>query len=316
MIVEPLVTIGCLCYNTGEYVIEAIESVINSSYKNVELIVIDDLSSDFHSVKKLEGYLNGRLLIKFIKNDKNKGIISNLNTILYLAKGKYLTFISDDLITENKLKLDVELFEKLDKDYILIHSVAQTIDGFSNFYNSFSPDVSNYKLYKDLILIEEMIENPFIHASTVIFKTEHVKSLGGWDNTLLFEDKPFWFKLSEKKFKIKFRPEVNSFYRIHNQNVSANHKYGFWIYQFQLYSRYSKFNISRIKLKILLKQAFGSKDFDECLKIYINSYKPNLFVYYKWFIFNKIGIKYIFNIIKNTKFYGKNIINDFNKFFF
>uniref|UniRef100_UPI0040475179 glycosyltransferase family 2 protein n=1 Tax=Algoriphagus sp. TaxID=1872435 RepID=UPI0040475179 len=316
MIVEPLITIGCLCYNTGEYVIEAIESIINSSYKNIELIVIDDYSSDFLSLKKLEDYLSGKLSIKFIKNDKNNGIISNLNTILYLAKGKYLAFISDDLITKNKLKLDIELFEKLDNEYILIHSIAQTIDGFSNIYNSFSPDVNNYKLFDDLILIEDMIENPFIHASTVMFKTEHVKSLGGWDNTLLFEDKPFWFKLSEKKFKIKFRAEVNSFYRKHNQNVSADYKYGFWIYQFQLYSRYSKFKVSRIKLNRLLKQAFGSIDYDECLKIYFNSYKPNYVFYYKWFIYNKIGVKYLYFIKKNIKLHLKKIIDDFNNYLF
>jgi glycosyltransferase involved in cell wall biosynthesis len=316
MNVEPLVTIGCLCYNTGDYVIEAIESVLNSSYKNIELIVIDDFSTDFNSLKKLEKYLDDKLSIKFIKNDTNKGIIYNLNTILNLAKGKYLAFVSDDLIKKNKLKLDIEYFEKLDENYILIHSIAQTIDKFSNIYNEYSPNINNPQLYNDLISIEKMIEDPFIHATTVLFKTEHVKNIGGWDNTLLFEDKPFWFKLAEKKYKIKFRPEVSSFYRIHNQNISANPKYGFWIYQFELYSRYSKYYVARVKLKILLRQAFGSNDFDECLKIYKKSFEANLFIYYKWFFYDKLGINIFFTIKAKLKFHIKYLINNVKEYFF
>jgi glycosyltransferase involved in cell wall biosynthesis len=302
----PLVTIGCLCFNTGIYVVEALESIINSDYNNLEIIVIDDCSTDRNSVVILEEYLSKNTNITYFKNKKNEGIIYNLNRILNLSKGKYIAFVSDDLISKEKLNDDVKLFENLDNSYILVHSIAKTIDEYSNIYEEVSPDINESLLYKDQLSIEEMIQNPLIHATTVLFKTENVKQLGGWDSTLLFEDKPFWFKLSSNNYKIKFRPQVSSFYRRHNKNVSSIKSYGFWIYQFDLYRRYSDLPVARDKLIQFLKLAFGSVDYDECLKIYKNSVKYNQYEYLKWKLLSKIGGSYIknlkLNIIKFIKY--------------
>lgn len=294
---EPLVTIGCLSYNTGNYVIKAIESVLNSSYKNIQIIVVDDCSSDQIKVKLLENYLYNFSNIEYIKHKENKGIPFNVNLILNKAKGKYLCFVCDDLILENRIKEDVDIFEKLDEDYILIHSIAQSINHNGELIDEISPDISKPIVYKDLIKINEIIQNPFINAVTVTYRVDLVKKIGGWDESLLFEDNPFWFKICELNKKIKFNPKINTYYRKHLLNTSNNIRHGFWIYQFELYSRYSIYPEAQLKLKKLLTLSCGAVDYKDCLKIYSNSNNYSHISYFTWLFLDKIKYNKLRNFI-------------------
>jgi len=67
---KPLVTVICLCYNHQDYVIETLQSVLNQSYSNIEIIIVDDKSSD-DSVSLISDFLKDHPQIKFIKNEKN-----------------------------------------------------------------------------------------------------------------------------------------------------------------------------------------------------------------------------------------------------
>jgi glycosyltransferase involved in cell wall biosynthesis len=288
---HPLITIGCLSYNTGGYVVEAIKSILNSSYKHLQIIVVDDCSKD-NSVEILEKFLVNYPNIEFVKNEVNLGIPSNFNLVLKKAKGKYLSFVCDDLVTKTRFEDDVEVFEQLDLDYILVHSISQSINSFGEVLNETSPNLSNYILYKDFVTINEIIKNPFINAVTTMFRVDLVKTLGGWDESLLFEDNPFWFKICEEGKKIKFIPKINTYYRKHANNTSNDFRYGFWIYQFELYGRYSYYREAQIKLKQLLSLSCGAIDFDRCLELYLCSANFSYTSYFKWFILNKLGYHY------------------------
>ena len=307
---EPLVTIGCLSFNTGNYVIEAIKSILNSTYKNIQIIVVDDCSTDNKSVELLENYLSNFPQIEYIKNKVNSGIPANFNFVLNKAKGKYLCFVCDDLITKDRISDDVDVFEKLDEDYILVHSISQSISSNGTKIEETSPNIKDQIVYKDLVSINEILKKPFINAVTTMFRVDSVNKIGGWDESLLFEDNPFWFKICELNKKIKFIPKINTLYRKHSLNTSNNLRYGFWIYQFELYSRYSKYPEAQDKLKKLLSLSCGAIDFKECLNIYLNSNNYSLFSYYKWDFLNKIYYinirSSIINILKKIK---KSIIN-------
>ena len=100
---NELVSIIMPSYNTGKYIKDSINSVLDQTYKKWELIIVDDCSSD-DSEKIIKSFL-GDKRIKYYKNEKNSGAAVSRNKALSLAKGKWIAFLdSDDIWDKNKLK--------------------------------------------------------------------------------------------------------------------------------------------------------------------------------------------------------------------
>src|SRR4051794_768989 len=90
----PLVTIGVLSYNYAQYIIAALDSIINQTYKNIELIIIDDCSAD-ESPQLVKDWIERHVVTcTYLKNETNVGITKTSNTIVQLAKGKYITLFA------------------------------------------------------------------------------------------------------------------------------------------------------------------------------------------------------------------------------
>ena len=111
---NELVSIITPSYNTGQYITKTIESVLNQTYKNWEMIIVDDCSTD-NTDEVVSPYLVDNR-IKYIKKDKNSGASVSRNIALREAKGKWIAFLdSDDLWLPEKLEKQIA-FMKL-KDY-------------------------------------------------------------------------------------------------------------------------------------------------------------------------------------------------------
>lgn len=98
---EPLVSIICLCYNHEKFVIESLNSVLNQSYSNIELLIADDCSSD-GSVKNIEKWLQEHPQIQFIANKVNLGNTKTFNSLFKQSKGEFII----DLATDDVLDVD------------------------------------------------------------------------------------------------------------------------------------------------------------------------------------------------------------------
>lgn len=112
---SPLVSILIPCHNCERYVGAAIESALNQSYKDIEVIVIDDGSTD-NSRKVIDKYS------EYIKLDSipHQGACSARNRALELAQGEYIKFLdADDLLCPEKIELQVRAIEEGDLDWIL-----------------------------------------------------------------------------------------------------------------------------------------------------------------------------------------------------
>lgn len=97
-----LVSIIMPSYNTAKYIEKSINSILNQTYDNWELIIVDDCSTD-DSDKIISNFLNDKR-IKYFKNSKNSGAAVSRNKALREAKGKWIAFLdSDDLWAEEKL---------------------------------------------------------------------------------------------------------------------------------------------------------------------------------------------------------------------
>lgn len=115
--VKGLVSVIMPNYNTAEFLPAAIESVLNQTYTNWELIIADDCSTD-ESLKVIQSYSDGNDKIKLFKNEKNYGAAHMRNLALREAKGEWIAFLdSDDLWSENKLEKQVAFMEENGYDF-------------------------------------------------------------------------------------------------------------------------------------------------------------------------------------------------------
>lgn len=271
----PLVTAVVLCYNTGEWVIRTIDSIINNGYPNLQIICIDDASTDEKSQKILTSYLDETTFGTLILNSSNLGIPKSANIGLQKAKGKYFFLIGDDLILPGKIEKDVETLESSNPNVALVHSIMQFSNSdFSIQYPYFSPTFSYPQLGPDLSTLDKAIElGGGVAAPTAFFKTTILNQNGGWNETLKFEDKPMWLSLISQGFKFEFRPEVSVLYRKNSQQISNYFQNGDLIYQMEVFSPYVKYpTATSMMRKILIYAASakidGNSDLSECVRIY------------------------------------------------
>lgn len=107
---NDLVSIVMPSYNTGRFIKETIQSVLNQTYENWELIIVDDCSTD-NTDKVIQPFLIDRR-IRYLKNKKNSGAAVSRNRALKAAKGKWIAFLdSDDLWEQDKLEEQIAFMQ-------------------------------------------------------------------------------------------------------------------------------------------------------------------------------------------------------------
>ena len=187
----PLVSVLIPSYNHQLYVIKCIQSVLNQSYKNIELIVIDDGSLD--ESPKLIDEFNSTLQNKFkFIIQRNHGLPSTINYFLSLIKGKYFCICaSDDFWVDNKIELQVKYMESF--SYKMCFGKVIPIDLYDNILNyDLNSKLKGGWIFNDLMLMK------FHPPVNYMYLTETVISLGCFDEEIHTEDYYMNLKISEK----------------------------------------------------------------------------------------------------------------------
>lgn len=127
---SELVSIIMPSYNTGTYIKETIQSVLNQTYEHWELIIVDDCSTD-HTDEVVLPFLKDQR-IRYIKNEKNSGPAVSRNRALREAKGKWIAFLdSDDLWMSEKLEKQIRFMEKNNYSFSYTNYEEIDVDGNS-----------------------------------------------------------------------------------------------------------------------------------------------------------------------------------------
>lgn len=211
----PLVTVIVPSYNHELYITKCIESIINQTYKNIELIVIDDGSTD-KSVDILKK-LKSMHTFKLIEHKKNLGLSSTKNEGLSIAKGKYIAgCASDDYWELRKIEKQVSQMEK-DSSIGICYGKTQAIDTSDTYING--PKI--FKAYSGYVFKRLLFSN-FIPAPTVLIRKDVYENVGAYDPEIKIEDWYMWLKVA-KVYKIDYIDEVVAYYRQHDSNYSKNY---------------------------------------------------------------------------------------------
>lgn len=210
---NPLVTFFIPSYNHAQYIEDSIESVCNQTYINLEVIVIDDGSTD--GSHELILNLQKKYHFKYIHRE-NKGLIKTLNEALSMAKGEFFCWGgSDDVFFKDKVEKQVRFFEK-NRNFVLCYGKMIFIDGQGKTIKN-----AKSKHSRSGFVFDSLMQRCFITLPTVMVQTSILKEFGGFDEKFFLEDYPLWLKIS-KKYQIGFLDEFLTYYRLHDSNVSSN----------------------------------------------------------------------------------------------
>lgn len=207
---KPLVSIILPVYNCGDFLHESVSSILEQSYSNLQIIIVNDGSTD-NSKDILEGFDDSR--INLISRE-NKGLIYTLNEALSLCDGKYIARMDgDDISHKERIFEQVKYLEK-NKDIAVLGCSANVIDMDSIIIgNRFPP--RNPKVNKSLLLFGPTLIHP-----SVMFNKELIGDDLYYDiNAYLAEDYELWLRLSSK-YKISNMKDILFDYRYNNKSVS------------------------------------------------------------------------------------------------
>ena len=182
---KPLVSIIMPAYNAESFIAETIDSVLDQTYDNWELIIVDD-NSDDHTVSVVENYSDNR--IRLLRNVSNQGVAQTRNTAVAEAKGEYVAFIdSDDLWEVTKLERQMEAVA--DKSAVLCYTSYDFIaeDGAKVLKPYIAPTTTDF---------EHMLEENVIGCSSVLVSKSVLDSVDGpFDDKFYHEDYALWMEL-------------------------------------------------------------------------------------------------------------------------
>lgn len=213
-------------YNYGHYLKEALNSIVNQTYQNFELILIDDASTD-NSISIIEPYLKKFDFIHFIKHKKNMGMFKSFQEGLDQARGNYISFIaSDDLFFPPFLEKKVAALEK-NPNTGLCFSLAATFtkDPRKDLISStLCKSIKEGPLSRHELIQLIKMKRLWIPGNTTLCRKELFKEAGGYLSK--FESLTDWFQFHKIAFKYGayYIPETLGALRTHESSFSTREK--------------------------------------------------------------------------------------------
>ncbi|MDB5132558.1 MAG: epsE 1 [Mucilaginibacter sp.] len=204
------VTVLLPFYNAGPYLKEAVQSIINQTFTDYTLLLINDGSTDKSEdiIKELND-----ARIWYIKHDTNVGLITTLNQALSLAQSKYIVRMDAD---------DISAPERLEKQVLFMESNPD-IDISGTWFS----EINTTKVISHPVTNEEckvkLLKNTTLGHPTVILRRESIiqKNLSYDERALYAEDYKFWADATVSGLKIANIPQVLLHYRIHPEQIST-----------------------------------------------------------------------------------------------
>ena len=194
-------------FNYGEYIAEAIESVLSQTFKDFELIIIDDGSSDSSraTIEKYSKFLNVNAIFQ-----SNKGLQACINRAINVARGDYIIRLdADDYFNENALLLLVNCLD-VNKNVMMVYSDYYLVDAGGNL-------IAEEK--RNNISKSKLKDKP-AHGACSMFRKEFFMSAGMLDESNQRQDgQEIWLKLIEK-FEIQNINLPIFYYRKHGKSLS------------------------------------------------------------------------------------------------
>lgn len=220
---KPLVSVICLCYNHDRFVEEAIESVIRQTYEPLEIIVWDDASTDNSPaviVRMKEKYPQ----LQIVLSKQNEGNCKAFNGAFSRASGDFIVdFSTDDVMLEHRLARQVDVFARHDSITGVVFTDATYIDEHGSFIRNHYEHLFAHKLISSIAegdVFRNVLTTYYIASPTMMMRRSVLDLLGGYDETLSYEDFDLWVR-SARVFRYAYLDERLTRIRKVGKSMSA-----------------------------------------------------------------------------------------------
>jgi glycosyltransferase involved in cell wall biosynthesis len=218
-------------YNGAKYIRQSIDSCLDQTYKNIELIIVDDGSTD-ETPEIIKSYNDER--IKYTRHEKNKGLPHALNTGFANVTGEYLTWTSDDnYYHEEAIEKMLSFLKTKNCEFV-----------YCDYYTFEGDDPSN----RNLIRLPKYVTFERINCvrACFLYSREIKEVIGDYDpDTELAEDYDYWIRVS-KKFPMHHSDEPLYFYRVHNESLYSSRYYEVEVVKLLVRLKYNIMGIDQV----------------------------------------------------------------------
>jgi len=280
----PKVTVLMPVFNEQKYLRNAVNSILNQTFKDFEFIIVNDASTD-KTLEILESYSDPR--IKIYTNKKNIGVAKSLNVGLKMSKGNYIARQdADDISTSDRLAIEAAFLDS-HPDYAVVGTFPQVIYENSDKIRYGKRPIEDIEIRRTL-----KTKNCIVHGSAMI-RMKCLLDVGLYDEAMeKSQDFELWLRLSQKYY---LRNIAKFLYvlRLHNKNLETG-----YILEQQLFVAFGKIKNN-------------SSNIEEATEYFLNTiarYRSisakNKFIFkcIKLFTFNKISIYNIFRMTYKIRF--------------
>lgn len=214
----PKVSVLIPTYNYARFLDEAIQSVLNQTFDDFELLIVDNCSTD-NTEEVITKYLPDKRITYYV-NDKNIGLVGNWNKCLQLAKGEYIKFLcADDKFHPHLLQKFVTVMAE-NKNVSIITSFSEVFGVKTEIRTTpFSGVISGQTIINNLI--NNKIYNWIGEPTTVMFRRKDLKVGKFNDQLKMVIDLEYWIRLL-KVGDCYIIPEVLSYFRTHDETQTSN----------------------------------------------------------------------------------------------
>lgn len=217
----PLVSAIVLSYNQAQFVLDALESVRAQSHPRLEIIVVDDCSTD-DSVARVRAWIGSRgVAASILENPANLGVCKSLNRALALATGEFVAPVAgDDRWLPRRCEMQLSVLDAKPETVGLVYSDAYCINEegerlsgrFISRHRPAGPPPSSR-------VFEALQEGNFIPAPTALIRRRCLTAVGGYDEALLYEDWDMWLRIAHR-YEVCYSDYIGAEYRLRSGSLS------------------------------------------------------------------------------------------------
>ncbi|NVO32018.1 glycosyltransferase family 2 protein [Hymenobacter lapidiphilus] len=219
----PLVTIIALCYNHARFLEAALDSILAQTYPHLEVVLVDDASTDGSAdiLRRYAAQNPGWQLLLLPENQNN---CRAFNRGLALSKGEFvIDFATDDVLLPERITRQVAAFEQAGPRCGVVYTDAELLDESGRFVRHYYRRDAHGRLHPrpaSGFVFADVLERYFISTPTMLMRRATLDTLGGYDESLSYEDFDFWVRAS-RDWEFQFLDIISTQKHLHPRSKSA-----------------------------------------------------------------------------------------------
>ena len=223
-----LVSVICISHNHERYVEDALDSILHQRYPNIEIIILDDCSSDCSVLRIKEWIKRNKKNCIFIQNKQRLGVTKSFNKAFEESTGDYIVDLAaDDILLPNFVSKHIFNFQNTTYanpgiSYCNVELVTENLRHIHNHHF----ERSKKKLIRNPIegvIYKEIVRTSFINPISLLSKREVYTKLNGYDENLIFEDLDYWIRAA-REFEFIYVDEVLARKRVLSYSLTTSIK--------------------------------------------------------------------------------------------